>query len=202
VKRTGGKLVSKSRTGMPVDHAPSSRVFTDCDSLPTLEQAVAGGPSQRSPPSSDTGAQREGSQRPDPPPATSQDTGSEERHAVFSVELLRHDGGLPETSLRRVLEHIQTHLDQELTITALAAVAELSPYHFSRLFKQSTGLSPHQHLLRQRIERARGLLAGPRRRIAQVSYELGFPNQSHFTTVFRKLVGVTPRTYQRQCSGN
>jgi AraC family transcriptional regulator len=77
----------------------------------------------------------------------------------------------------------------------------MSPYYFSRLFKQSTGLSPHQYLLRQHIERAKELLAEPRHRIAAVSYELGFPHQSHFTTIFRKLVGTTPSDYQRQRRG-
>jgi AraC family transcriptional regulator len=76
---------------------------------------------------------------------------------------------------------------------ALAAVAQMSLYHFSRLFKQSTGLSPHNYLLRQRIERAKELLAGLWRRIAEVSYELGFPHQRHFATVFRTPVGMTPR---------
>jgi AraC family transcriptional regulator len=99
------------------------------------------------------------------------------------------------------LEHLRAHLDQELPVTAMATVAQLSPSHFSRLFKQSTGLSPHQYLLRQRIERARELLADPGRRIAEVSYELGFPSQSYFTTVFRTLVGVTPRAFQRRQNG-
>jgi AraC family transcriptional regulator len=62
----------------------------------------------------------------------------------------------------------------------LAAVAQMSPYYFSRLFKQSTGLSPHHYLLRQRIERAKELPADPQRRIAEVSNALGFPHQSHF----------------------
>jgi AraC family transcriptional regulator len=69
------------------------------------------------------------------------------------------------------------------------------------LFKQSTGLSPHQYLLQQRVRRAKELLAGPRRRIAEVSQELGFANQSHFATSFRVLVGMTPREYQRQRLG-
>jgi AraC family transcriptional regulator len=71
----------------------------------------------------------------------------------------------------------------------------LSSAYFSRLCKQSTGLSPHHYLLRQWIERAKELLAGPRRRIAEVSYALGFPHQSHFTTTFRALVGMTRREY-------
>jgi AraC family transcriptional regulator len=84
---------------------------------------------------------------------------------------------------------------------ALAAVAQMSPYHFSRLSKRSTGLSPYQHPLRQRVERAKHLLADPRRRIADVSQDLGFPHQRHFATVFRTLVGMTPREYQRRRGG-
>jgi AraC family transcriptional regulator len=124
-----------------------------------------------------------------------------QRHAFHSLELRNHRGGLPQASLRRVVEHMQAHLDQDLPVTELAAMAQMSPYHFSRLFKQSTGLSPHQYLVRQRVKRAKELLAQPWHRIAEVSYELGFPHQSHFTTVFRKLVGTTPRAYQRQRSG-
>ena len=120
---------------------------------------------------------------------------------MFSVEHRHDGGGLRQASLRCVLEHLQAHLDQELPVTAMATVAQLSPSHFSRLFKRSTGLSPHQYLLRQRIERARELLADPGRRIADVSYELGFPSQSHFTTVFRTLVGVTPRAFQKRQNG-
>jgi AraC-like DNA-binding protein len=191
VKSAAGKLVSKRQRAMPVACVPSGMVLTDRDSPPTtLKQALAGGPSQRSPPSCYAGAQLESSQKLDPPPAPSQDTGSEERHA-----------GLPETSLRRVLEYMQAHLDGELSVTALAAVAQISPFYFSRLFKQSTGLSPHQYLRRQRIERARELLADPRRRLAEVGYEVGFLNQSHFTTVFRTLVGTTPGAFQRRRNG-
>ena len=87
------------------------------------------------------------------------------------------------------------------SIAARAAVAQMSPYYFSRLFKQSTGLSPHHYLLQQRIDRGKELLADPRRRIAEVSDALGFPHQSHFATTFRALVGMTPREYQRQRGG-
>jgi AraC-like DNA-binding protein len=202
VKRTGGKLVSKSRTGMPIERVSSGRVITDGDSLPALKQVVAGGPSQGSGVHCHTAGQAaNGSPRRDPPATPGHDTGSEQRHAVFSVELCSDGGGLPQTSLRRVLEHMEAHLDQELPVTALAAVAQMSPYYFSRLFKQSTGLSPHQYLLRQRIERAKELLANPRRRVAQVGNEVGFPNHCHFTTVFRTLVGATPGAYQRQGNG-
>jgi AraC family transcriptional regulator len=124
-----------------------------------------------------------------------------QHYAVCSPQLQSYRGGLPQARLRRVLEYMQAHLDQELSLTALAAVARMSPYYFSRLFKQSTGLSPHHYLLRQRIERAKELLEGHRLRIAEVSQELGFPNQSHFATTFRALVGMTPREYEGQRGG-
>jgi AraC-like DNA-binding protein len=202
MKPAGGEFVSKSQTAMAVECPPSGRVLTDDASLPTQKLAVAGGPSQWSAALGYTDAQPGGgSQRRDPPAVPGRDSGFEQRYAAFSVEPRSDGGGLPETSLRHVLEHMQAHLDQALPVTALAAVAQMSPYHFSRRFKQSTGLSPHQYLLLQRIERAKELLAQHRHRVAEVSYELGFPHQSHFTTVFRKLVGVTPRAYQRQRSG-
>jgi AraC family transcriptional regulator len=96
---------------------------------------------------------------------------------------------------------MQDHLDQELSLMALAAVAQMSPYYFSRLFKQSTGLSPHQYLLWQRMEHAKHLLSDSRRTIAEVSDALGFPHQSHFATTFHTLVGMTPGEYRRQRSG-
>jgi AraC-like DNA-binding protein len=172
---------------MPI--VSSGRVFTDGDSLPALQQVVAGGRLQETAPGY-MGVQPS-SERPDPSAA-----GFEQRDGVFTVELRSYGGGLPEASLRRVLEHMQAHLDQQLPVTALAALAQMSPSTSAGC--SSTGLSPHQYLLRQRIERAQELLADPGCRVAQVSYELGFPHQSHFPTVFRKLAGVTPRTYQRQ----
>jgi len=121
-----------------------------------------------------------------------------QHYAVCPPQLRSYCGGIPRARLQRVLEYIQAHLDQELSLAALASIAQMSPYYFSRLFKQSTGLSPHQYLLRQRIERAKELLAGPRCRIAEVSDALGFQHQSHFTTTFHRWVGTTPRQYRQE----
>jgi AraC-like DNA-binding protein len=123
-----------------------------CDSRPIPRQAVAGGL-----------LERPSGQRRDLRAAPGQDTGPERHCAIFSVELRSYTGGLRRAVLQGVLEHLQAHLDEELPVTALAAVADLSPSYFSRLFKRSTGLSPHQYLLRQRIERERELLADPGR---------------------------------------
>jgi AraC-like DNA-binding protein len=98
--------------------------------------------------------------------------------------------------LRRVAEYIQQNLDKDLSLAELAAVAYMSPYHFARLFKDSTGVPPHRFVVRQRIARARGVLASPELSIAQVSRMVGFRTPSHFTTVFRRVLGITPGAYR------
>jgi AraC family transcriptional regulator len=127
---------------------------------------------------------------------------------VLAVHLLRqfsapgpadaHSGGmLPKHKLRAVTEYIHEHLDAELSLDHLAAVAHLSPYHFARLFKNSTGLPPHQYVIARRVERAKELLRErDRPPLAEVATEVGFADQSHFTRHFKRLVGVTPRQFQ------
>ena len=105
-------------------------------------------------------------------------------------------GTLPWGRLRRVTEYIQQNLDKDLTLAELAALLYMSPYHFARLFKCSTGLPPHRFVVRQRIARARAVLATPELSIAQISRMVGFRTPSHFTTVFRRVTGVTPRGYR------
>jgi AraC family transcriptional regulator len=127
---------------------------------------------------------------------------------VLAVHLLRQfaaprqagprpGGALPKGKLRAVLEYIEEHLDGELTLDDLAAVAHLSPFHFARLFKHSTGLPPHQYVVARRVERAKGLLrGGGGLALADVAAEVGFASQSHLTRHFRRLVGVTPGRFR------
>jgi AraC family transcriptional regulator len=103
---------------------------------------------------------------------------------------------LPGYRLRRVTEYIQQNLDKDLTLAELAAVVCMSPYHFARLFKCSTGVPPHRFVVRQRIARARGVLATPELSIAEISRLVGFRTASHFTTVFRRVLGITPGAYR------
>ena len=105
-------------------------------------------------------------------------------------------GTLPLSRLRRVTEHIQEHLDQDLTLSQLGAVVYMSPFHFARLFQRSTGVPPHQFVVRTRIERALTLLAARELSIARISRAVGFRTASHFSTVFRRVTGVTPRAYR------
>jgi AraC family transcriptional regulator len=104
---------------------------------------------------------------------------------------------LPARKRKAVMEYIEEHLDAELALDHLAALAHLSPYHFARLFKNSTGLPPHQYVIARRVERAKGLLRNRDRfALADIALEVGFSSQSHFTRHFKRLVGVTPRRFR------
>ena len=105
-------------------------------------------------------------------------------------------GTLPGGKLRRVTGYIQQNVDKDLRLAELAALVCMSPYHFARLFKCSTGVPPHRFVVRQRIARASAFLATQERSIAEVSRMVGFRTPSHFTTVFRRVTGVTPRGYR------
>lgn len=120
-----------------------------------------------------------------------------QRYGAAPQAISASRGGLGPTRLRRVKDFVEEHLADDPSLASLAGVAEMSPYHFSRLFKQSTGASPRQYLLNRRIERAKRMVVDPKRSLSDVSAELGFSHQSHFTSVFRKIVGVTPGTYRR-----
>ena len=105
-------------------------------------------------------------------------------------------GGLPARRVRRVTEHIEQNLDKPLPLTELAAVVYMSRFHFARLFRQSTGHPPRRFVMRQRIARACEFLARSELTIANISWRVGFRTPSHFTTVFRRVSGVTPSGYR------
>jgi AraC family transcriptional regulator len=107
-----------------------------------------------------------------------------------------HDG-LPGGLLQRVTDFVKEHLDEDLALQQLADLVHMSPYHFARMFKKSTGLAPHRYLMAQRIERAKSLLSDHRLGLAEVAYSVGFPSQSHFTATFSRFVGTTPGAYRR-----
>jgi AraC family transcriptional regulator len=109
----------------------------------------------------------------------------------------RPRGGLSKHKLRAALEYIEGHLDSDPTLDDLAAVVHLSPYHFARQFKASTGLPPHRFVIARRVERAKQLLrGGDGLSLAQVAARAGFCDQGHFTRHFKRLVGVTPKHFR------
>lgn len=94
------------------------------------------------------------------------------------------------------MEYINENLERDLTLSEIAASVGMSSYHFARTFKQATGLPPHQYLIKLRLENAKRLLAQTNLAIAEIAYRVGFASQSHFTTLFRKHVGTTPKAYR------
>ena len=97
----------------------------------------------------------------------------------------------------RVVDYIEANLTEDISLTDLALVAQLSKFHFSRLFKAAIGTTPHQYLLKRRIERAALILQRGESSIAQTAFQFGFTDQSHFTRVFKKIKGITPKQFLR-----
>lgn len=104
--------------------------------------------------------------------------------------------GLPRASLRRVTDYVEENLSGDLTLARLSGVAHMSPFHFSRMFKLSTGLSPHQYVIRRRVERAKRLLSGTGLPLHEVARTSGFTDQSHLAKHFRLHLGATPRSFR------
>ncbi len=105
-------------------------------------------------------------------------------------------GGLPPRRLQRVFAHVRENIARGLTVAELAQVVGMSQYYFSKLFKLSTGTTPHQYVMRQRVERAQEILREARTPLAEIATHVGFETQSHFTSVFRRLSAVTPKRYR------
>jgi AraC-like DNA-binding protein len=99
---------------------------------------------------------------------------------------------MPKWRLKRVVDHIDAHLDRRVTLADMAEVAGLTRMHFAAQFRRTTGMSPHGYLLRRRVERAQELMRDPSRPLVQIALSVGFGTQPHFTTVFKRLVGQTP----------
>jgi AraC family transcriptional regulator len=127
---------------------------------------------------------------------------------ILAVHLIRHttgsprlpasaDGVLPRRKLRTAIEYIMENLEGSPTLEQMAAVVHLSPYHFARQFKASTGLPPHQYVITRRVERAQHLLrAEGELGLAEVALRVGFSDQSQFSLHFKRIVGVTPRQFR------
>jgi len=98
--------------------------------------------------------------------------------------------------LRTITELVHGKMDDELSLLEMAQAVDLSTTHFSRMFRNSTGETPHQFVLRNRIERAKEMLRAPEARVLDVAVACGFKTQQHFARVFRHLCGTSPREYR------
>jgi AraC family transcriptional regulator len=119
-------------------------------------------------------------------------------YCAFEPKLKQYQGGLPKHKLQQAIDYIQANLDQKLSLEAIAQHLNMSVYHFCDLFKQSVGIAPYKYVLQQRVERAKQLLKDEERAIVDIALECGFANQTHLNKHFRKLTGMTPKSYRQQ----
>lgn len=105
--------------------------------------------------------------------------------------------GLSRIQLRRITDHIESNIEQDLSLATLAQIAHLSASHFKTMFKRSTGLPVHEYVIRRRVDRARQLLTRGDLAASQVAAEVGFSHQSHMARAMRRVLGVTPSAIAR-----
>jgi AraC family transcriptional regulator len=106
-------------------------------------------------------------------------------------------GGLATWQQRRVLEFMEEHLAEDVSIGVLADLVRLSPYHFVRSFKRAVGEPPHRYWMGRRIERAKALLANPNSSITEIAFDVGFSGTSAFSAAFHRIAGQTPTEFRR-----
>jgi AraC family transcriptional regulator len=119
-------------------------------------------------------------------------------YAVRHRPVRTYRGGLSPVRLRKVKEFVHAKLEDELRLGELAQSVGLSIAHFSGMFRKSTGETPHQFVLRLRVDRAKEMLRSAESRVLDVAIACGFKTQQHFARVFRQLCGATPSEYRRE----
>ena len=115
------------------------------------------------------------------------------RHRLVQM----HRGGLGSARLRKIKELVQAEMEDDLSLDEMAQSVGLSTAHFGRMFRKSTGATPHQFVLRQKIERAKAMLRAPDARVLDVAVACGFKTQQHFAQVFRDVCRVSPTEYRQ-----
>jgi len=106
-------------------------------------------------------------------------------------------GGLAGWQRKRVIDFMEAHLAEDISLNVLADLVRLSPYHFLRSFKQSFGEPPYRYWTERRIARAKTLLANPRASITEIAFDVGFSGTSAFSATFHRITGQTPTDYRR-----
>ncbi len=106
-------------------------------------------------------------------------------------------GGLAAWQKKRISSYIEEHFAEDISLHTLAEIAGLSPFHFSRAFKESFGVPPHRHHVITRIERAKALLAKPGTSVTEAGLRTGFSETSAFSATFRKIALQSPSQYRR-----
>src|SRR5436853_1895507 len=118
-------------------------------------------------------------------------------HAVRHRPVEMYRGGLGSARLRRIKELVHAKIEDDLGLDEMAQSVGLSTAHFARMFRKSTGETPHQFVLRQRVERAKAMLRAPGARVLDVAVACGFKTQQHLAQVFCDVCGVSPTQYRQ-----
>jgi AraC family transcriptional regulator len=119
------------------------------------------------------------------------------RNYCTSRPVLRsYRGGLSTKKLQRAIDYIQAHLNEKLSLEAIAIELNLSVHYFCELFTQSTGMPPYKYVLQQRVDRAQQLLQDTQKSLSEIALDCGFANQSHLNRHFTKLIGISPKKYR------
>jgi AraC-like DNA-binding protein len=105
----------------------------------------------------------------------------------------RQCGGLPREKLVRAVEYIQDQLDADLTVSGIAQAVSMSPDHFTRLFKSSTGQTPYEYVVEARVRKGKELLTTGKFTISEAAFHVGFVDQSHLTRHFKRVFGLPPK---------
>ncbi|MEI8146343.1 MAG: AraC family transcriptional regulator [Alphaproteobacteria bacterium] len=106
-------------------------------------------------------------------------------------------GGLPARTTKLVIDYIEDHLNEDVSLVELAELAGLSQFHLCRAFKQATGLPPHRYQIKLRVERAKELLEASHLPISEIALAVGYDDQGQLARLFRKEAGTTPSQYRR-----
>ncbi|MGG6293609.1 AraC family transcriptional regulator [Leptolyngbya sp. AN02str] len=115
------------------------------------------------------------------------------RYSTLAKPIALPNNRLTHTQLQQAIDYIHAHLNRDLSLAELASVVNISPTYFASLFKKVMGISPHQYVIKQRVERAEVMLKGTDLAIADIALQVGFSSQSHLTQQFKRLTGVTPK---------
>lgn len=119
-------------------------------------------------------------------------------YSTSSIVIPKASSSLSNYQLNQAIAYIEAHLTQEISLSSLADAVGVSKFYFCRLFKQSMGVTPHQYVIQQRVERAKQLLQQRQFSIADVALQCGFANQGHLNRHFKRIVGITPFAFLKQ----
>jgi AraC family transcriptional regulator len=119
-------------------------------------------------------------------------------YGTAPLRMREYRGGLSRAKLSLVLDYLNSYLDRNISLPELANLAEMSQFHFLRLFRASSGKTPHRYLVDRRVQVATSILLHEDVSLAEVAYRVGFADQSHLTRHFRRITGVSPGSLRRQ----